>query len=94
MMPATALRARPAAVWLRVAIAVLGVVALAGTAAADSHDHHDDHYRHVVHHRPPPRPAWGYDAPTYVQTPPPVVYAPPVYQSPFNLGLSLNIPIR
>lgn len=49
--------------------------------------------RHVVHR--PPRPAWGYAAPSYVEAPPPVVYAPPA-PPPLVLpvpGISLNVNI-
>jgi hypothetical protein len=73
---------------------VIVAVVLAGAQVTPSlaadRDHHDRRPARYVHHGPPP-PAYGYDAPTYVATPPPMVYAPPAYASPFNLGLSLTI---
>jgi hypothetical protein len=71
-----------------VTVAMLGG-GLSMPSQAEDRDHNDRHPVRHYHHAPPP--AYGYDAPTYVQTPPPLVYAPPSYASPFNLGLSFNI---
>jgi len=73
----------------RVAAAALALVLLTGGAAtADSRDHH--YYHHVRHHRPPP-PAWGYGQPSYVASPPPLVYAPPSGPAVLNFGITLPI---
>jgi len=77
---------------LRLAVAALAVTAIAGGLAAPSVAAPRDRGRHPVHHgyrRPPP--AYGYGVPTYVPAPPPLVYSPPAYASPFSLGLSFNI---
>ncbi len=80
---------------LRIAAAALAaatlIVGVAGPAGADDRDHRG---RRVVHHRhyAPPRPAWGYDQPSYVAAPPPVVYAPP--QGPAMLNFGITLPLR
>lgn len=79
---------------LALAVVLGGLAVPADAGGRDRGDRRDVH-RHVVH-RPPPPPAWGYAAPSYVQAPPPVVYAPPapppvVFPAP---GLSLNFNIR
>jgi hypothetical protein len=74
--------------------AVAAAVVLAGamiTPALAAHDDHHDRGPARHYHHGPPAPAYGYGAQTYVATPPPLVYGPPVYASPFNLGLSFNI---
>jgi hypothetical protein len=81
------------ALLVRLSGAVLAAAVLGGGLSAPSfaedRDHHDRRPVRHFHHAPPP--AYGYGAPTYVQTPPALVYAPPSYASPFNLGLSFNI---
>jgi hypothetical protein len=73
---------------IRAAAAALAIAVLlgsvAGPAIADSRDH-----RRPVRHRRAPPPRWGYDQPTYVQAPPPVVYAPP--EGPAALNFSVNL---
>ena len=57
--------------------------------APDRHDARPAERRdHVSRGRRERRPAYGYDAPTYVPDPPPVVYAPP--QPPPGLSLMFN----
>jgi hypothetical protein len=79
---------------LRIAAAALAVATLiagvAGPAGADSRDHRDRNVRH--RHYAPPRQAWGYDQPSYVAAPPPLVYAPP--QGPAMLNFGITLPIR
>ncbi|HXQ52890.1 MAG TPA: hypothetical protein VN802_17495 [Stellaceae bacterium] len=83
---------------IRAAAAALSVAvlsaAIAGSALADPRDDHRDRRpRHRVVHRAPPPPAvYGYDTPTYVEAPPPMVYAPP--QMPAVLSFGLTLPIR
>lgn len=36
------------------------------------------------------RPAYGYDAPSYVETPPPIIYAPPVPSAGLNFMLNFR----
>ncbi|HUK60830.1 MAG TPA: hypothetical protein VLV50_16485 [Stellaceae bacterium] len=71
--------------------AAILAVAMIGTAAAQPYPYHRPPPRH--HHRPPPPPppAWGYDRPTYVPAPPPVVYAPEAPPAAINFGISLNL---
>jgi hypothetical protein len=47
--------------------------------------------RRVVHDRREAPPVYGYDVPTYVPDPPPVVYAPP---APSSSGLNLFFSFR
>jgi hypothetical protein len=78
----------------------LGGIAFSPAAAQDR-DRHDDRGRHEERrpvrrpHHPSP-PAWGYDAPSYVQAPPPVVYAPPAPpEALFGVpGISLQLNFR
>jgi hypothetical protein len=75
-----------------VAALVVGIVAagmIGGASAQDYRDHRPPPPRHY-RHRPPPPPAWGYDQPTYVPAPPPVVYAAPAPPAAI-FGLSLNL---
>ena len=54
-------------------------------------DHERDRGRHEEH-RPPPRVyGYGYDAPSYVRAPPPVVYATPELPPVINFGFSLDL---
>jgi hypothetical protein len=49
--------------------------------------------REVVHHRayhPARQESWGYDRPTYVQAPPPVIYSPPAYSPGINLMFNIR----
>jgi hypothetical protein len=82
---------------IRASAAALAVTLLIGGMAHPAfaqRDRRDE--RHRVVHRPPPRPAWGYRAPSYVEAPPPVVYAPPapppLVYSPPGISLSVSIP--
>jgi len=79
---------------LRIIAAALAAATLiagvAGPAGADPRDRHDRHVRH--RHYAPAAPAWGYDQPSYVAAPPPVVYAPP--QGPAMLNFGITLPIR
>jgi hypothetical protein len=75
----------------RIAAAALAVVLLmGGVASADPPHDRDRRDHHVRHYAPPPR-AWGYGQPTYVQAPPPVVYAPPALPAVLNFGITLPI---
>jgi len=89
----TILEARPRSPRFRAVFAAVAVAVLAGSMIAPSfaadRDHHDR--RPVRHyHHAPPGPAYGYDVPGYVQAPPPVVYAPPVYATPFSLNFNIR----
>lgn len=79
------------ALTVAVLAAAVAMGALAGPARADEHGRH----RRPPHHRPirrPPRPVvMGYDAPTYVEAPPPIVYAPPAPPALLSLGINLNL---
>lgn len=83
---------RAAAAALAMAVLLGGVASPAGADPydRDQHDQHDQRRAPVRHRRPPPPPRrdWGYDVPTYVQAPPPMVYAPP--EGPAVLNFSLN----
>ncbi len=72
------------------AVAAILAAAMIGTATAQPYPYHRPPPRH--HYRPPPPPpAWGYDQPTYVPAPPPVVYAPEGPPAAINFGLNLNL---
>lgn len=77
-------KVRAGATAFAVAFFVVGIAA--GPAHADDRDHRD---RRHFQHRPPP-PNWGYDQPTYVPAPPPVVYAPPIPPAGINFSLNLR----
>jgi len=67
-------------------------LALGTPALAQPHDR-DHHPPRHFHHRPPPpppAPVYGYDVPTVVAAPPPLVYAPPAAPE-IALGLSFNL---
>jgi hypothetical protein len=80
----------------RVAVAAIAAAMLiAGAVAPASADEHGDRRGRNDHHerhdrRPPPRPAWGYDQPSYVEAPPPMVYAPPQEPAFLNFGITLR----
>jgi len=74
-----------------VATALAAVTLIAAVpASADERDRHGGHERY--HRAPPPRQAWGYGQPSYVEAPPPVVYAPPA--GPAFLSFGITLPIR
>jgi len=79
---------------MRLSLVALVVAFVAGgmtdTAVAQPYPYHRPPPRHF-RRRPPPPPTWGYDRPTYVPAPPPVVYAPPGPPAAINFGLSLNL---
>jgi hypothetical protein len=56
----------------------------------DERDRRPEPPRERYYRRPPPRAVWGYDAPAYVQAPPPMVYAPPPPPEAI-FGFSLNL---
>jgi hypothetical protein len=95
-MPQIVSPARSTARRGRVILAALAALLLAGSLSAPSfaadRGRHDRRPARHYHH-PPSRPAYGYGygGPGYIQAPPPVVYAPPVYTTPFSLGLNFNI---
>ncbi len=78
-----------------VAAVLAGGLAGAALAQDRDRDHGRDHRpppRHERHRPPPPPPvAWGYDQPTYVQAPPPIVYSAPAPPAAINFGLNLNL---
>jgi len=88
MRPRRSARCLTAVMALAFAVAALG----AGPARADEHPRHPrPHHRPVHHHPPPPPVVMGYDAPTYVASPPPLVYAPPAPPAVISLGINLNL---
>ena len=74
-------------------LAVGATVFAAGHARADGHrrGRHPPHHRLIQHRPPPPPVVMGYDAPTYVAAPPPIVYAPPAPPAVISLGINLNL---
>lgn len=81
--------------WLRgifagVAVAVAIGMLLPGPANADPRDYHHGRDYHRHYRRPPPRPVYGYGAPTYVPAPPPVVYSPVGPPAALNFIIPLN----
>ena len=54
--------------------AAIGTLLPGPVIAAPRDYHRGRNYHH--YHRPPPRPVYGYGAPSYVPAPPPVVYSP------------------
>jgi hypothetical protein len=46
--------------------------------------------REAVHHQAYHHQRWGYDAPTYVQAPPPIIYSPPAYSPGINLMFNIR----
>lgn len=76
---------------IRAAAAAVAMVLLvggaAGTATADPRDRGREH--HFRHRRPPP-PNWGYDQPSYVAVPPPLVYAPEAPPAAINFSLNFR----
>jgi hypothetical protein len=77
---------RVATAALAAAVLIAGVASTASAEPRDRQVRHERHYR-----RPAPRPAWGYDQPSYVAAPPPLVYAPPSGPAVLNFGITLPI---